>query len=496
MSDYKLKIRTMSPVHIGDGSFYDGMTSFEYNNRFFPLDSNSLLSSLRINKIPPNDFIKWIADAKQERETRKPRIGDFIRFNFPQKAEDIIEELAKFSKLEIDNISLKNINTDISTCLKDINNKPYIPGSEIKGAIVTTLLYDLLKKDKEFIKKLRNKLNENYDFLTEVYESMKNIKYLTDRKKQLGFQNYQKIGISPSRQRDFRKILTMRERPMNDIRRELTNRMGIKGARLEEICDLIEEWRNGDKRTYINKIKSERYKYDDKRIKQLEKELHKLEDEYLNTYFAVSSDKEDSLQKLMRFIQISDSNTVEPAKITNCLIIHQNPLITMDLFFEIIHTNVVYESKFKIEKNDLALKALNFPVKNTGILDLGYITQCIHDFSAKVIEEDLKYLNNLKSYNYRFELNDLKAHLEELKTKNRPQSPLLRIGKGQGFFSLTMAMLIKELDPECYTKLIGVIQSNKNNPDNYPITRRIFADKSEKYKFPGWLKLNFEEVQS
>lgn len=496
MSVYKLKIRTLSPVHVGDGSFYDGMTSFEYNNRFFPLDSNALLNSLLANKIPPNDFISWIADAKKERESRKPRIGDFIRFKFAHKADDIIQELTKFSRLELENISRKNINSDIFTCMKDFYNKPYIPGSEIKGAIITTIFYDFLKNDRVFISKLKKILDENRDFLTEVYESMKNIKHLTERKKQLGHQNYQKIGIDPSQQRNFRQILTMRERPINEIKRDLTNRMGIRGQQLDEICDLIEEWRNGDKRTFINKIRNEKHKYDDKRIKQIAKELQQLEDHYLDTYFAISSAKEDSLHKLTRFIQISDSNSVDLAKITNCLIIHQNPQITMDLFFEIIHTNVVFESRLKIDKNDLVLKEMAFPVDHSKILDLDYIKNCIYNFSEKVINEDLNYVNKLKSYNYRFSIDDLKAHLEELKSKNRPQSPLLRIGKGQGFFSLTIAMLIKDLDPECYSKLIGVVQSNKNNPDNYPITRRIFHNGSDKYKFPGWIKLSFEEEQS
>jgi hypothetical protein len=86
-----------------------------------------------------------------------------------------------------------------------------------------------------------------------------------------------------------------------------------------------------------------------------------------------------------------------------------------------------------------------------------------------------------------------------LESQNQPASPLLRIGKAQGFLSLTMSLLLKEYDKrnntQLFNRLIGVVQSEKNNPNNYPVTRRLITDNDKRLKLPGWLKLNMEEIK-
>jgi len=496
MLNYKLKIRTQAPVHIGDGSQYDGMTSFEHARNFITLDSVSLFSALSEVGIDVSEFTKWVIEEKSERDYRKPRIADFIRFKYPDRSEEIVQALLKAGKTKLENLSLTRIYSDIATCLKNMKNKPYIPGSEIKGAIVTAIMYEWLKNNEQFINDLKKILEENRPFLEEVHQSLKSIKILTERKKDSGFQNYLKMKIPNNQQRDFRRIMSMRERPIKFIRQDLMNRMKLDRDRVDEICLLIEEWRHGDKKKYKNKIRQEQNKYNTQKINFILNQLDKLEEYYWNKFLALSPSKDDTIHKLMRFLRISDSNAPAPSKITNCKIIHTNSRITMDLFFEIIDTNVIFESDVGIEYNDLAIKEIGFPSKNAAILDLNYICKCIYNFSDRIIQEDIDYIENLPDTNYRFPVNEIKAQLNELKLRNRPDSPLLRIGKGQGFLSLTLALLIKDHDREIYSKLLGVVQSNKNNPDNYPITRRIFTDGTGKYKLPGWIKLSFEEVSA
>jgi len=494
MPNYNLKIRTLAPVHIGDGLAYDGMTSFEHNKKFIPLDSHSLINVFNKQNISLKDFKKWIEDKKQERENRKPNISEFIRYNYPKKADSVINSLVESGKTQIENLSQTRMYADILTCMKVVDDKPYIPGSEIKGAIVTTIMFDLLKNDNRFLNKLKNILEENHDFLTDVYESMKKVKNLTERKKHLGFQNYRELGISRDKQRDFRRIITMREREIHYIQKDLINKMKMSEHQAKEICDKIQDWRNGDKRTYRDKIRSEQRKYDTQKINIIIKQLNKLEEEYWNTYLALSPSKADRVHKLMRFLQISDSNAPVPSKITNCLIIHKNPRITMDLFFEIIDTDCKFESRLTVDKNDLAISEIKFPQEHSKILDKDYILECIYNFADRSIEEEAAFIERLDNFNYRFSIEDIKSQLDDLKFRNRPNSPLLRIGKGQGFLSLTIAMMIKDYDAEIYQKLLGVVQSNKNNPEDYPVTRRLFTDGSNKYKFPGWIKLSLEEA--
>ena len=181
----------------------------------------------------------------------------------------------------------------------------------------------------------------------------------------------------------------MRERPIHLIKRDLEKRMHITGSRLDEICDKIEEWRNGDKRNYRNRIRDEQRKYESKKINLIIKELNALEEKYWNKILALSPSKNDKIHKLMRFLQVSDSNAPTASKITNCLIVHQNPRITMDLFFEIIDTNVTFVSKFNIDRNELILKEIGFPSENTPILNIQKITECIYNFSNHVLKQHL-----------------------------------------------------------------------------------------------------------
>jgi CRISPR/Cas system CSM-associated protein Csm5 (group 7 of RAMP superfamily) len=489
-------MRTLSPIHIGDGSIYDGMTALDSNREFVPLDFHSLIKAFRKVGIALSDFSAWVADTKQKREYRKPRIGEFLRDKYPDKADAIIDAFIEAGQAKLKNLSQTSINSDILTCLKNMQGRPYIPGSEIKGAIITAIMFGWLQKDAEFKGKLKAILDQNRPFLEETYQSLKQVKSLTGRKKALGFENYKKLDIPRSQQRDFRRILTMHERDIDEIRKDLRVNLGFEGTRLDEICELIEDWRQGDKATYRNRIRVEQRKYDKRKVNLLIQQLKELEEEYRNKYLALSPGDKDRNHKLMRFFSISDSDAIAVSRITNCLIIHRDPRITMDLFFEIIDSNLQYTANCDIEKNDLILREIGFPCENLRVLDKDYICQCLFNFSTRVLQEDIDYVNNLKDSNYRFPVSEIKLQTLELHKQNTSDSPLLRIGKGQGFLSLTLAAMIKDYDIEIYRKLLGVVQSEKNNPDNYPITRRIFTDGSGKYKFPGWLKVSLEEVSA
>ena len=497
MPNFRIKIRTLSPVHVGDGGFYDGMTAFEYKRKYIPLNQAALISAFKESGIEIRDFTKWVITSKEDREYRKPRINDFIRYQYNDKMDQFAEALLETQKYQLENLSVTRINSDVNTCMKNMYNLPYLPGSAIKGAMVTAILFNCLKNDEDFKKELNDILEENYDFLSEVYESLKEMKDLTERKKDLGFKNYKEIGIPREQQRDFRRILTMRERPLKFIRQDLEQRMGFHGNRLDEICDMIQEWRDGDKKTYRNLIRQEKRKYDNLKISIISKQLKNLEEKFKNKYLAA---KDNDLYKLMRFLQIGDSSSPVPqngspalSKVTNCLIIHQNPRITMNLFFEMIDTNEILYSKFRLESNKLVFEHITFPEHSKRFIDIEYLKKRIYEFSNRVIQEDSDYIERLSGYNYRFPINEIKMQLDDLQKRNRPQAPVLRVGKGQGFLSLTLALLIKDFMPEVYSKLIGVVQSDKNDPDKYPVTRRILTDGSGKYKLPGWLKLNFEE---
>lgn len=130
MMHYKMKLKTLSPVHIGSGetiSKTEAMIDSLKNTVYIP-DTNKLfcgliqlglaekyeesiingtgfdlMEFLKLNKVPQSTYLSW------------------VRYSY-----------------SLGSMEPKQMN--ISTCLKDTYSMPYIPGSSVKGAIRTAIL--------------------------------------------------------------------------------------------------------------------------------------------------------------------------------------------------------------------------------------------------------------------------------------------------------------------------------------------------------------------
>ena len=510
MPRYNISLQAISPVHIGDGDVYDPLSSWEYQNMYIPIDSKNLACALKRSGIQVQDFTRWINETKSQRENSKPRISEFIKRNYYDKQSDFHQALVDADLQEIENIALARINGDIDTCMKIANLKgsedkktgkmvyrkrPYIPGSEVKGAVVTALFYRFLQTEDEFFNDLEEILIENIDYLEQGFDSLVAIKGLTKTKKEKGFANYQTLGIPREEQGPFRRILTMRERPLNKIRDDLKAKLKYTDARVDEICAKISDWRDGDKAHYSSSIRGEKRMLDERRAKMIRARLEKLETKYFEK-FINSDDGNADGHKLMRFLHFSDTGGVGKTKISNCRIVHYDPRITMDLFYEIIDSNTHFQAECRIDEKIPCLgNALHFNKDQQGILNIDIIKSALYQFSKDVIDEDIRFVDGCRGNGYRFPVAEVKAHLKNLTKQNKEKTPLIRLGKGQGFLSLTMALLIRRRAPEAYQKLIAVVQSDKNDPKRFPATRRLIADSNGEYKFPGWIRASFTEAK-
>lgn len=123
-----MKIRIISPVHIGTGN---ENLSFQYRtnqNTTYYYNLYDLLSTLPTKELVNEDFLNSI------NSTKKSIINISKKFKY-----DIVKPkyyLSCMSELSDDNVfeQIKNL------------NKPIIPGSTIKGAIVSSVCYSFLKK--------------------------------------------------------------------------------------------------------------------------------------------------------------------------------------------------------------------------------------------------------------------------------------------------------------------------------------------------------------
>ncbi|MEO0075517.1 MAG: type III-A CRISPR-associated RAMP protein Csm5 [candidate division WOR-3 bacterium] len=126
----KLKIKILSPVHIGSG---EKKTKIDYiieNGKAYFINEdlfNDLISQRHLS----GQFMSWIQKGGDD-------ISQFLN-NYPDIKEKIIAE-------PIYSLPVKETpKNEVHLHIKDSKNNFYIPGSSIKGAIRTALLYTALK---------------------------------------------------------------------------------------------------------------------------------------------------------------------------------------------------------------------------------------------------------------------------------------------------------------------------------------------------------------
>lgn len=124
----KYKLETITPVHIGSGETLNHIDGYYANGRWYRIDLDKVLAH------PTTDINALTSEMSQ----RDFRWRDY------------------FSRHNIDAADLSTYNilcaqspetVDIREAITSVGNRPYIPGSSIKGAIRTALLSDLINSD-------------------------------------------------------------------------------------------------------------------------------------------------------------------------------------------------------------------------------------------------------------------------------------------------------------------------------------------------------------
>ncbi|XRO77251.1 type III-A CRISPR-associated RAMP protein Csm5 [Methanocaldococcus sp. 10A] len=143
METKNLTIETLSPVFIGNGEVY---SKFDYTSKL--INDNVIVTIYNVDKII-NDLPKYL------NENEVFQILDEIKKELEENPNfEIVTYLKEKNKnISFKNYKIKKYTTKIRQLLtkKDIlqfihqNFTPYIPGSSIKGAINTALLYNKLK---------------------------------------------------------------------------------------------------------------------------------------------------------------------------------------------------------------------------------------------------------------------------------------------------------------------------------------------------------------
>lgn len=147
---HNITLKTLSPIHIGSGDIYNSseFVSLELRNPKAKSKNDSIKIIKRIN------FFKYYSDLSEDKQNEFLDLLSTPNFNlkdFDSKINKKYNRYLAFNKTKSTNIN--EIKEHIKT-----SDKLYIPGSSIKGAVKTAILYDLI------INKDIDKINNKYFF--------------------------------------------------------------------------------------------------------------------------------------------------------------------------------------------------------------------------------------------------------------------------------------------------------------------------------------------
>lgn len=420
----KLQIKTLSPVHIGNGEKYNGLAYIANRENVLFYDSNKIMENLTTQQ--KQRFTLWLeqnigeierleTQKRNERdEEKKRKIIQALReaqkkLSLREFVENSIRDTT--TKNKFNNNFLYSVkaetnvfnNVDIDCFIKQ-TNKPYIPGTEIKGAIRTAVAYHLLQNE--------------------------------------GHWKY------------FKKEL---ENFWNNYRKELQQISGQKGR-------------------WVNDVK-----------KKLTKEMGKIEDTLQNKLFR-SIDKNDAKYDLLKLLHIGDT---ELKASSNCLFVSKFEVTGISrgfpLFQELCKKDMVFACHgFKLENNKTILDKLGFNSEQKPIvLDIKNLLNCCYVFTERLLLEEIDYFNKINN-------KQIVAKLQNIKQQNTLTSPVIRIGKNEGYLSLTMGLLVKDKDKALYDNVLCHATKNTSYTGTFPKTRRIVNLSNNEQDTLGWVKLIIE----
>lgn len=185
----------------------------------------------------------------------------------------------------------------------------------------------------------------------------------------------------------------------------------------------------------------------------------------------LSAKLQNQTLKLMTYFKVADSEPISTKNLEVRNIIITNNKVSE--FAEVIKKDT--EIKISIEDKDFQEKLGKLNLKSKYLETIENWKNACYEFSKSIIEYEKEFFKKkglVKLQNF---------YEEYLEKENRPESPLLRIGKYKGKISQTLVLLYKK-DEKRYGCLF---EDKKRKNDPLPKTRRITED----YLPLGWVKL-------
>ena len=215
---------------------------------------------------------------------------------------------------------------------------------------------------------------------------------------------------------------------------------------------------------------------------------------FINSYFSSDSMRNKAQGSIMKFMQISDSNSLKIPSVYDVISImasengskqyYKRNGTVVRSFLETIRPKLKLKSSFNTNFDSRTYSELNLDDKEY-LLDIDYIKESIFNFSNVYIEYEL-------DFSEKYGIDYLNKFYRNIQSKNKIDTPLLKIGSGSGFLATTIALKIKKYDDvyfDTYFDRVQKILRTRNYAFEFPKSRKITA----KGAMPlGWTQLAFK----
>lgn len=400
------QIKVLTPLHIGCGQTYSGLQAVEEQGRLYFWEPEDVFEFINRNH-KDQDFFHWL-------ERQSNRIGALKQFfqNHRIQWRPFLQEARYWVPVSADLSRKPEINKFIHE-----NHRPYIPGTEVKGALRTALLFHRLQMDPCFY--------------------------------------------------------------------------GCLAKEIRQFPNKIDERRHETYQAKIDAVKNEKRPHGGTK-RFLNQEMHRLTQRLEQRAFHAPDQKDpqkDARYDLLKYLFITDSKTraAHDTLVAAAAIPFNMPSRNFIILSEYVRPEIAFDfTGIKLEAQPEQLNRLKFTeTQQQYVSGYNIILDACHAFSAKLLEAEITY------YQDHNEL-DVVNILKNLQSQNRPQNPLLRLGKDQGFLSTTVGLVIKESDPDLYKNVLihttEGVSYDRTDDVILPKTRKLVQYNNGKYP-AGWVQL-------
>ncbi len=221
------------------------------------------------------------------------------------------------------------------------------------------------------------------------------------------------------------------------------------------------------------------------KIRRLEKVAGAIEGQFFRPAGQSDPKKSDAKYDLLRLVQITDSELLLP----DALRIRVSESVGTRRFTKTLAESIEPGNSFTFQ---LALGAqdASWALDELGLLPLARerlsvarLFEACYQRSAAVLEMEAEY----------FDEPAIVKQIKELQAANKPDAPLLRLGTGQGFLSVTVDLRVRKRDGALYEAIregVSLQRRWRTVPGNFPKTRRTVSDgRGNPLMLAGWIKL-------